>query len=461
MILRHVLGCAGEIVAVKGDKRARTRFPVGRSHRSTPSRKRETMSDRFSATYLIETDIHLAEAAAVIAGEASTATFVKLTGEAAERVERLHAARVEQITELSESDRPSLPVARPTKGHFRRAEVTISWPLANTGPSIPNILAAVAGNLFECREVTGLRLLDLDLPAALLGPYQGPQFGIEGTREVAGIHDRPLIGTIIKPSVGLTPVETAELVEKLVEGGIDFIKDDELMADPPHCPFAERVRAVMAVIRRRAERTGRKAMFAFNITGEIEEMLERHDLVLREGGSCVMVSLNWIGTTGVGRLRRHAALPIHGHRNGWGFFSRCPALGFEFKAWHKVHRLAGADHIHVNGLRNKFSESDESVIASARACLEPLFRNHPDPLSVMPVFSSGQTVRQAADTFAAIGTVDLIHAAGGGIMAHPGGIAAGVAALRQAWEAAVTGVAIEDAARTHAELRQALQKFAG
>jgi ribulose-bisphosphate carboxylase large chain len=417
------------------------------------------MNHRFSATYLIETDIDLADAAAVIAGEASTATFVKLTGAAAERVERLHAARVERIAERDARDSPSLPVARQTKELFRRAEVTISWPLANTGPSIPNILAAVAGNLFECREVTGLRLLDLDLPAALLGPYRGPQFGIAGTRKLAGVHGRPLIGTIIKPSVGLDPSETAALVEKLVEGGIDFIKDDELMADPPHCPFAERVKAVMAVIRRHTERSGKTAMFAFNITGEIDEMLARHDLVVREGGSCVMVSLNWVGTTGVARLRRHASLPIHGHRNGWGFFSRCPSLGFEFKAWHKVHRLAGADHIHVNGLRNKFSEPDESVIASAQSCLAPLFADHPDPLQVMPVFSSGQTVRQAADTFAAIGTVDLIHAAGGGIMAHPGGIAAGVAALRQAWEAAVAGVPLAEFARSHKELRQAMEKF--
>jgi ribulose-bisphosphate carboxylase large chain len=189
-------------------------------------------------------------------------------------------------------------------------------------------------------------------------------------------------------------------------------------------------------------------------------MLKRHDIVRREGGSCVMVSLNWVGTVGLARLRRHAVLPIHGHRNGWGFFSRCPALGFEFKAWQKLHRLAGADHIHVNGLRNKFSEPDESVIASARACLAPLFADHPDPLPVMPVFSSGQTVWQAADTFAAVGTVDLIHAAGGGIMAHPGGIAAGVAALRQAWQAAVAGVPIRDFARAHVELRQAMEKFA-
>jgi ribulose-bisphosphate carboxylase large chain len=197
-------------------------------------------------------------------------------------------------------------------------------------------------------------------------------------------------------------------------------------------------------------------MFAFNITGEIDEMLARHDMVVREGGTCVMVSLNWVGTLGLACLRKHAVLPIHGHRNGWGFLSRCPALGFEFKAWHKVHRLAGADHIHVNGLRNKFSESDESVIASARSCVAPLFGDAYPPLKVMPVFSSGQTVRQVADTFAAIDTIDLIHAAGGGIMAHPGGIAAGVTALRQAWEAAVAGVPVEEFARSCLELRQAL-----
>jgi ribulose-bisphosphate carboxylase large chain len=417
-------------------------------------------NERFAATYLLETDLPVVDAAGVIAGEASTATFVKLPGPVAERIERLHGARVESIVETGEVREPSLPTTRRPSGRpVTRAEVTISWPLANTGPSIPNILAAVAGNLWECREITALRLLDLELPSALLSAYLGPQFGIDGTRALTGVEGRPLIGTIVKPSVGMTPEETAALVAQLVEGGVDFIKDDELMADPPHCPFEARVEAVMDVVRRAADKTGRKVMFAFNITGESDEMLARHDVVARQGGSCVMVSLNWVGTTGVAHLRRHASLPIHGHRNGWGFMSRCPALGFEFKAWHKVHRLAGADHIHVNGLRNKFSESDESVIASARACLAPLFPAPDAALPIMPVFSSGQTVHQVGDTFSAIGTVDLIHAAGGGIMAHPGGISAGVVAFRQAWEAAVAGQAAEEYAADHAELRQALAKF--
>src|SRR3954447_15776264 len=150
-------------------------------------------NERFAATYLMETDLPVADAAAVLAGEASTATFVKLPGPMSERSERLHGARVDGITESGEVGEPSLPTTRRLTGRpYKKAQVSISWPLSNTGPSIPNILAAVAGNLWECREITGLRLLDLDLPPALLSTYLGPQFGIHGTRKLAGVQDRPL-----------------------------------------------------------------------------------------------------------------------------------------------------------------------------------------------------------------------------------------------------------------------------
>jgi ribulose-bisphosphate carboxylase large chain len=178
-------------------------------------------------------------------------------------------------------------------------------------------------------------------------------------------------------------------------------------------------------------------MVAFNLTGDLDEMRRRHDLVRDLGGTCVMASLNSIGLVGMIELCRHAELPIHAHRNGWGYLSRHPLLGWSYVAWQKIWRLAGVDHMHVNGLRNKFSESDESVIASARACLAPMFADK--PCLVMPVFSSGQTPAQVPDTWRALASTDLIYAAGGGIMAHPQGPAAGVAALRDAWDAATSG----------------------
>lgn len=395
------------------------------------------MSERIFATYRLETGFDLERAARVIAGEQSSGTFVAVPGETPELLERA-GARVERIVPLEDAPGPSLPGAgHDGSGRWRRGEIALSWPVANLGCSLPNLAATIAGNLFELREVSGLRLLDVQVPDGFARACPGPQFGVAGTRALSGVVGRPLIGTIVKPSVGLTPEETAALVAVLCEGGIDFVKDDELQADGPACPFDARVRAVMRVVRDHAERTGRKVMVAFNLTGEVDEMRARHDLVLAEGGSCVMASLNSVGLTGMLALRRHAALPIHAHRNGWGALSRHPWLGWSYVAWQKLWRLAGADHLHVNGLANKFCEDDDSVIESARACLAPL---SPAAACVaMPVFSSGQTPRQVPETWRRLGSVDLIHAAGGGIMAHPGGVAAGVAAMRAAWDAAAQG----------------------
>ena len=410
---------------------------------------------RVRARYWLETGDDPRRAAEVIAGEQSSGTFTAVPGETPALKER-SGARVERVELQGHADQPSLPGGMRAE-RYQRCLLELSWPMANFGPSLPNLMATVAGNLFELRQVSGLRLLDLAVPQAFVDACPGPAFGIAGTRRLAGVARGPLIGTIIKPSVGLSPQETADTVRQLVAGGIDFVKDDELQADGPHCPFDERARAVMAVVNEAAERSGRKPMVAFNITGEVDEMRRRHDLVLALGGTCVMVSLNSIGLAGLLALRRHAQLPIHAHRCGWGYLSRSPALGWDYAPWQTFWRLAGADHLHVNGLANKFSEPDHSVIAAARAVLRPL--SEAQPMVAMPVFSSGQTGLQAAPTYAALGTADLIHAAGGGILAHPGGIGAGVAAMRQAWEAAMAGTAIQSHAQTHPELAQALETW--
>jgi ribulose-bisphosphate carboxylase large chain len=264
-----------------------------------------------------------------------------------------------------------------------------------------------------------------------------------------------LIGTIIKPSIGLTTGQTAELVRTLAGAGIDFVKDDELMADPPHSPFDERVDAVIAVINAHAERTGKRVMYAFNISDEMDAMLRHYDKVAASGGTAVMVSLNSVGLSGVKKICDAGALVVHGHRNGWGMLNRHPLLGVEFAAYQKIWRLAGVDQIHVNGIGNKFWESDDSVERSIKACLQPLFGQ----AGILPVVSSGQWGGQAPETYRRTRTIDLLYLAGGGIMAHPDGPAGGVKALRQAWEAAVAGISVEEAARKYPEFGKSVAKF--
>ncbi len=412
------------------------------------------MTDRIHATYWLETPDDPRRAAEVIAGEQSSGTFLVLANETPE-LKRRSGARVEKLELLGTTGSPSLPGRYSQSTTFSQCTLELSWPIENLGTSLPNLMATIAGNLFELHQVSGLRITGLHLPEAFADTNPGPAFGIAGTRKLAGVRRGPLIGTIIKPSVGLNAQETAAEVQKLVDGGIDFIKDDELQADGQYCPFDDRVRAVMRVINDGAQKSGKKVMFAFNLTGDLDEMKRRHDLVLREGGTCVMASLNSIGLVGLRELRRHAQLPIHAHRNGWGYLNRCPELGWDYAPWQQLWRLAGADHLHVNGLANKFSESDESVINSARAVLSPLWKTK--PMAAMPVFSSGQTGLVAAATYAAVGCTDLIFAAGGGIFGHPDGVSAGVAALRQSWDAAVASVTLEEYSKNHAELRGALK----
>ena len=265
----------------------------------------------FTARYFVESSVASEKIAQVIAGEQSSGTFLSLPGETIELKERSRA-RVVSINPLAPTLQSTLPSAyvdrHPHGGVFHRAEIEIAFPVANVGANLPTLLATIAGNLYELGEVTGLRLLDLDMSSEYAAQFAGPAFGIAGTRRLAGVHGRPIIGTIIKPSIGLSPEQTAELVDRLCAADIDFIKDDELLADPPYAPFDHRLRAVMPVLKRHADRLGRMPMYAINISGTIDEMLRRHDAVLAAGGTCVMVSANWVGFSGVEHLRRHSQL---------------------------------------------------------------------------------------------------------------------------------------------------------
>lgn len=414
---------------------------------------------RLIAIYLIETPLAPARAADVLAGEQSCGTFARVAGESDELRARARAT-VERIEELEPLPAPSLPNAwlarQGVKGPWRRAKVTVAFPLANIGANLPTLVATVAGNLFDLGETTGVRLLSVEMPNAYRARFEKARQGISGTRRLTGVEGRPLLGTIVKPNVGLSAAQTGELIGDLCESGLDFVKDDEVNANSDHAPIADRVREVMARVRRHRDRTGKRVMVAFNITDDIDAMRRHADLVEREGGSCVMASLNWCGFAAMTALRRSTGLAIHGHRNGYGAFARHPALGIGFDAYQSLWRLTGIDHLHVHGMAGKFADDDGEVADAARACLTPLGDGDD---GVMPVFSSGQWAGTLPLTHAALNSPDMLFLAGGGILAHPNGPRAGVASLLQAWDAARDGVALTDRAKSIPELAAALAFF--
>jgi ribulose-bisphosphate carboxylase large chain len=417
--------------------------------------------DALRAVYLIETPLEVARVADILAGEQSSGTFVRVAGET-DALRARSRATVESLEELEPLERPSLPNAifarTKQSGPWRRVRATIAFPIANVGRNLPTLAATLAGNLYDLGETTGVRLLRIELPPAFRARFERPVHGVDGTRQITGVHDRPLMGTIIKPNVGLTSAETAALVRQLCEAGVDFIKDEECSGDPEHAPIGERIVAVMAEIRRWHDRSGKQVMMAFNITDEHDAMLRHADLVNREGGTCAMVSLNWAGFSSVQALRRHTGLAIHGHRNGFGMFSRNPALGMDVQPYQALWRLSGVDHMHVHGLDGKFSQENAEVISGAQDCLTPLADADDRSDIVMPVFSSGQWAGTLPATAEAVPSGDFLFMCGGGILAHPDGAAAGVKSLHQAWGAIKAGQPL--AAATDArELQRALVFF--
>ena len=413
------------------------------------------------ADYLVETPLEPARVAEILAGEQSSGTFVRVAGETDDLRARSRA-NVVSLEELTPLPRPSLPNALLERageaGPWHRARATIAFPTANIGRNLPALAATLAGNLYDLGETTGVRLLKIELTTDFRDRFWRPLQGVAGTRRATGVHDRPLMGTIIKPNVGLSVAETAALVGLLCEAGVDFIKDDECCADPEHAPIEQRITAVMDVVRRFRDRTGKLVMVAFNITDAYDAMRRHADLVEREGGSCVMVSLNWAGFSAVQALRAHTGLAIHGHRNGFGMFSRCPALGMDFQPYQALWRLTGIDHMHVHGLDGKFAQADSEVIEGARDCLTPLASPTDEGDIVLPVFSSGQWAGTLPATAQAVPSGDFLFMCGGGILAHPSGAAAGIRSLHQAWGAIKAGQSLS-AAKGASELQEAITFF--
>jgi ribulose-bisphosphate carboxylase large chain len=411
------------------------------------------------STYRIETSGDVAALAAKIASDQSTGTFVAVPGETPELKARV-AARVVALRELEPTRTPSFPADAKGDILYSRGDADIEFPLDAVGTDLAALTTIAIGGVYSIKGFSGIRIVDMQLPPEFGEAHPGPQFGVAGSRALTGVATRPIIGSIVKPALGLRPNETAELVRELVEADVDFIKDDEKLASPAYSALADRVKAIMPIILDHEQKTGKKVMYAFGISHADPEVMARNqDIVAEAGGNAGVVNINSIGFGGMTYLRKRSRLVLHAHRNGWDILTRHPGLGMDFRVYQQFWRLLGVDQFQINGIGAKYWEPDESFVRSFKAITTPLFSPRDCPL---PVVGSGQWGGQAPQTFDRTGrTQDLLYLCGGGIVSHPSGPAAGVKAVRQAWEATVADVPLEVYAREHPELAQSVAKFGG
>jgi ribulose 1,5-bisphosphate carboxylase large subunit-like protein len=411
-------------------------------------------------TYRIETPGDIHRMADKIASDQTTGTFVPVPGETPDLKARC-AARVIDIRLLEPYAQPTFPQNRISSDDprpYKRADVDIDFPLEVVGTDIAALTTIAFGGVFSVRGLSGVRIVGMKLPPEFIRAHPGPAFGIAGSRSVSGVHGRPLIGSIIKPALGLSPEDTAVVTKELVEAGVDFIKDDEKMMNPGYAPLEARVRAVMPVLRDHEQKTGKRVLYAFGISSaDPDTMMRHHDMGADAGGTAAVININALGYGGMAYLRKRSRLILHAHRSGWDMLTRHPDLGLDFSVYQQIWRLLGVDQFQINGIGAKYWEPDESFLKSFHDCMTPLLDESDRPL---PVVGSGQWGGQAPETYARNGqSIDLLYLGGGGIMGHPGGPGAGVRAITQAWEAAIAGIPLETYAREHKELAQSIAAF--
>lgn len=333
----------------------------------------------------------------------------------------------------------------------------IAWPWRNWGANIPQLMASVlVGEGCETARFIRCRLVALEWPDELVAALGGgPRFGIEGVRAWLGpdAADRPLLGGIVKPSLGLGPAEVAATAGALARGGCDMIKDDELLADPDWCSLADRVPAVAAAL----ADVGRPVLYAANISGPVDTLLDRAAAVVEAGATAIMVNAF---ATGIDAVRAVAAagfgVPVLAHRVGAGPIVRNPEVGVDGAVLCELTRIAGADLVQIGGFGGKLFDTTDEVARNLAACRRPLGGARVP----VPVNGGGVWAGSTPTVLAAAGH-DIMLLLGMGAYEHPGGPEAGARSVKEAIDAVAAGRSLEEAAASAPDLASALAHFGG
>jgi len=381
--------------------------------------------------YVEPEGISLVEAAGGVAAESSVGTWTELTT-IKPYVEKL-AARVFSINENN---------------------IHIAYPIELFEPgNMPNILSSIAGNVFGLRALKNLRLNDIYLPRELVRSFRGPKYGITGIRRLLNVQDRPLVGTIIKPKLGLKTVDHAKVAYDAWAGGCDIVKDDENLSSQSFNPFQDRIVATLEMRDRAEQETGEKKVYMANITSETKEMLKRAQFVLDHGGKYMMIDILTCGFSALQTIREQDFdLVIHAHRAGHAAFTKNPKHGISMKVIAKVARIIGVDQLHVGTVVGKMSETREEVLENCEALKTDLYGLN----DVLPVASGGLYPGLVPALMKFFGN-DFVIQAGGGIHGHTEGSVSGAKAMRQAVDATMQEISLKEYAETHKELRTAIE----
>lgn len=387
--------------------------------------------------YRVTTELPMNMAAEAIAAEQSTGTWTGITTLKDDVFER-YGARVIRI------NGDMIRIAYPTDDF----SVEVG--------AVPQILSVIAGNLFGLESIGKLRLEDVSFPKSITDQFKGPKFGVDGLRKILGRPEKPLVGTIVKPKIGLPPDETGKYVYEAGAGGLTNSKDDETLVDQKFCPIEARTVAVAEALDR-LKSEGHIMLHAVNISTSGDKIVELAEKVQGWGAKQIMVDVITCGFAAVQALAEDPSIkvPIHVHRTMHGAMTRDPLHGISMLPITKLVRMCGGDALHIGTLGvGKMSGNVKDDRSNLDACLDASVPYR----TVMPVCSGGVFPGMVGKMIAASGMNVQIQA-GGGVAGHPGGVRKGAMGMCQAVDAAFLGIPVDEYAKTHNELYVALEKW--
>lgn len=395
--------------------------------------------------------------------------------------------------------------------------IAFPWEIFDSDGNVQNILTFIVGNIMGVGESKGCRLLDVYFPPSMLVHYDGPRTTIDDMRNYLEVFDSPILGTIIKPKIGLTPNEYAELCYDFWVGGGMFVKNDEPQANQHFSPFTHMVDAVRMAMDRAEDKTGRTKVHSFNISAvDFDTMIRRAEYVvskMKPGSYAFLVDGITAGWTAIQTIRRrYPDVFLHFHRAGHGAITREEnPFGMTVPVLTMFGRLAGASGMHTGtaGVGKMAGTPDIDMMAAKQALnvraegqfftqiwskiphadsdLQKMIKDeetkaamnlrsfvksqadvtHLDTMEhdwrvvrkMAPIISGGLNPVLLPEFIEVMGTIDFIVTMGGGVHSHPMGTQSGTTAVVQSYEAWKQGVSLEEYAKDHEELKVAVDFY--
>jgi len=347
----------------------------------------------------------------------------------------------------------------------KRARIAYPIKLFELG-NLPEILSSIGGNIFGMKSVTGLLWEDINIPKKMLRSFKGPRYGIKGIRKILKVYGRPLLGTIVKPKVGLQPGEHAKVAYESWKGGCDIVKDDENLTSQDFNKFKPRFLKTIKLMKKAEKETGEKKVYLVNCTAEVNEMKKRIKFVEKNGGNYIMLDILTLGWAALQTARNYTKLPIHAHRAGHAMLDRTPNHGMSMEVIAQLAKMVGVDTLHIGTAYGKMTGGKDEVLhieqeieqQFTKETKEYLAQKWPGIKPVLGVASGGVYPGMVSKIMKFMGN-DIVIQAGGGIHGHPHGTEAGAKAMRQSIDAALKNIPLKKYAEDHEELKQALQKW--